>query len=167
MNIFYLSESPVEAARYMHDKHVNKMRIETAQMLSCAVHHHNKDWLKAYIRGRVYSPAYENHPSTVWVRSDREAYSWALLHFAALEEQCVLRGFKSLDRYEHLAETFKTSVSCIPLGDRWQYPPQCMPDKYKCSDTIQAYRRYYLGEKMYANSWTNPGIRPSNELWRM
>ena len=33
-------------------------------------------------------------------------------------------------------------------------PPQCMPDKYKCEDPVQAYRNYYLGEKMYMAVWT-------------
>ena len=35
----------------------------------------------------------------------------------------------------------------------WQEPPQCMPDEYKCEDTVEAYRNYYLGEKMYMAVW--------------
>lgn len=36
MNIFYLSESPVECAQSMVDRHVVKMILETAQLLSTA-----------------------------------------------------------------------------------------------------------------------------------
>jgi hypothetical protein len=36
MNIFYLSESPVECAQAMVDRHVVKMILETAQLLSTA-----------------------------------------------------------------------------------------------------------------------------------
>lgn len=36
MNIFYLDEDPVKAAQYMCDKHVVKMIVESAQILSTA-----------------------------------------------------------------------------------------------------------------------------------
>ena len=34
MNIFYISENPVEAAEWMVDRHVVKMILESAQLLS-------------------------------------------------------------------------------------------------------------------------------------
>ena len=34
-------------------------------------------------------------------------------------------------------------------------PPQCMPDEYKSTDTIEAYRNYYMGEKSHFCSWKN------------
>ena len=36
MNIFYISSNPIEAARWMIDKHIVKMPTESAQMLSTA-----------------------------------------------------------------------------------------------------------------------------------
>ena len=51
-------------------------------------------------------------------------------------------------------------------------PPQCMPDKYKCEDPVQAYRNYYLGEKMYMAVWTRKRgasmdtIKTDNDLFR-
>ena len=36
MNIFYLSEDPVQCAKWHCDKHVTKMIIEYAQLLSTA-----------------------------------------------------------------------------------------------------------------------------------
>lgn len=36
MNIFYLDEDPNLAAQYQYDKHVIKMILETAQLLSTA-----------------------------------------------------------------------------------------------------------------------------------
>ena len=32
-------------------------------------------------------------------------------------------------------------------------PPLCMPDEYKCDDTVQAYRKYYIGEKAGFAKW--------------
>jgi hypothetical protein len=39
MNIFYLHEDPVIAAKLQYNKHVVKMILESAQML-CTAHHH-------------------------------------------------------------------------------------------------------------------------------
>lgn len=49
MNIFVLSEGPVEAARMQCDKHVVKMIVETAQML-CTVGHGPYNRLTQIIR---------------------------------------------------------------------------------------------------------------------
>ena len=38
MNIFYLHEDPVKAAKLQYNKHVVKMILESAQMLCTAVH---------------------------------------------------------------------------------------------------------------------------------
>ena len=38
---------------------------------------------------------------------------------------------------------------------KWEDPPQCMPDEYKSTDTIEAYRNYYMGEKSHFCSWKN------------
>ena len=38
MNIFYLDEDPVKSARAHGDKHIVKMPLETAQMLSTVWH---------------------------------------------------------------------------------------------------------------------------------
>jgi len=33
-------------------------------------------------------------------------------------------------------------------------PPQCMPDEYKCDDSVTAYRNYYMGDKAYFAKWS-------------
>jgi hypothetical protein len=34
-------------------------------------------------------------------------------------------------------------------------PPMCMPDEYKTTDVVQAYRNYYKGAKAKIASWKN------------
>ena len=55
MNIFYISEDPVQAAQWMVDKHVVKMILESAQLLSTA--HRYLDGVevkeKKYVSGSV------------------------------------------------------------------------------------------------------------------
>ena len=53
MNIFVLSECPIEAAQMQCDKHVVKMIVETAQML-CTV------------GTGPYKRTHASHPCTVW-----------------------------------------------------------------------------------------------------
>ena len=77
MNIFYLSRSPVEAAKMQCDKHVVKMILETAQLLSTA--HHELDGASV-----AYKPTHKNHPSAVWVRSSSDHYRWTVAHLEAL-----------------------------------------------------------------------------------
>ena len=69
MNIFYLAHNPTDCAQMHCDKHVVKMILETAQLLSTA--HHE--------RGSTapYKSTHRNHPSAVWVRSGVKQYQWA------------------------------------------------------------------------------------------
>ena len=67
MNIFYLSECPVESAQAQCDKHVVKMILESAQML-CTAHHACPS--DAERPEKFYKQAHVNHPSTIWVRPD-------------------------------------------------------------------------------------------------
>ena len=52
MNIFYLDPDPVAAAQMQCDKHVVKMALETAQILSTVL-------------GGPYKPTHAKHPSVL------------------------------------------------------------------------------------------------------
>ena len=57
MNIFHLDVSPDLAARWLCDKHIPKMILETGQMLSTA-----HRILGSPVEDKVYKQAYINHP---------------------------------------------------------------------------------------------------------
>lgn len=80
MNIFYIDPNPIRAAMQHVDRHVCKMPIELAQMLSTA--HHVLDGAQA--PSGIYKPAYSAHPCSVWIRETSANYAWAFLHFTAL-----------------------------------------------------------------------------------
>ena len=61
MNIFFLDKDPVKAAQLQCDKHVVKMVLETAQMVSTAVRNQGHDV--------GYLLAYPKHPMTIWAVS--------------------------------------------------------------------------------------------------
>ena len=92
MNIFYLDNDPDACAEQHCDKHVVKMCIEYAQLLSTA--HRvidGNEWEGRTVNGRrvkryfledplmnenVYKACHVNHPSAKWVRDSRENYNW-------------------------------------------------------------------------------------------
>ena len=136
MNIFHLHKDPKIAARMQCDKHVVKMVLETAQMLSTAAR------AKGHDIG--YKTAYPNHPMTLWVSESPHNYAWAAIHGLELAREYTKRykkRHKSQDIIEPLWRLKKgVSTKCTP-------PPLCMPDKYKTNNYIQSYRNYYYFEK--------------------
>ena len=139
MNIFYLDESPVVAAKVQYNKHVVKMILESAQML-CAAHHVLGSKLDI-----PYKLAHKNHPSTIWVRENSIHYDWLYFHMQA-------SGFEYTKRYgkEHMSITKCRHLHVHPENiphEPFEQPPQCMPDEYKDKCSIKAYWNYYIGEK--------------------
>ncbi len=151
MNIFYLSQDPVDAARQQCDKHVVKMILETAQLLSTAHRElDGDDWADGV---GLYKRTHKNHPSAIWVRASHYHYQWTFYHFRALCEEYTRRYGKV-----HATERLMNQLSIIPrLIDITPFvaPPQCMPDEYKQSDTVDAYRAYYIGDKAYMAKWAH------------
>ena len=86
MNIFYLHRDPRVAARYHNDKHVVKMILESAQMLSTA---HRE--LDGNLNETMYRPTHKNHPSTVWVRESS----------SKLHDGCIDLFISLCDEYTH------------------------------------------------------------------
>jgi hypothetical protein len=150
MNIFYLDEDPAVAAGMMCDKHVVKMILESAQMLCTA--HRILDGDQYANEARLYKKGFVDHPSTVWARASRYNYEWLWNHMAALLTEYTNR-YGKVHATERLVDPLWVHPGNISEDESFSPPPQCMPDQYKCDDTVQAYRNYYLGEKMYMAKW--------------
>lgn len=141
MNIFYLHEDPEIAAKAMTNKHVIKMTLESAQMLSTA-----HQVLDGY-HEQLYKKSYMNHPSSVWVRASTKHYDWLLQHFIALSKEYTRRYKKEHKSYTTLYDILKLPPN--NLKDKgFREPPQCMPKKYHKLHSRDAYRSYYVNEKI-------------------
>ena len=152
MNIFYIDPCPVKAAQMQCDKHVVKMVLESSQML-CAAHH--------VVEGGApvpYRLAHKNHPSTVWVRSNRKHYDWLYRHFQGLSEEYTERYGKV-----HLSwEKCHMLLLCAPRGipdTDWSDPPQCMPDECKRDTALEGYTEYYFNYKPKVIDMRFRGVR--------
>jgi hypothetical protein len=151
MNIFFLDKSPKIAAQMMCNKHVVKMIVESAQMLSTA--HRVCDGDDYANEMGLYKLAHKNHPSTKWVRSSSENYRWLWKHFDALMKEYTYRYGKTHATSRLRIALYKPPtniVNGVPVTD----PPQCMPEECKHEDTVFAYQTYYIVEKSGFAKWT-------------
>jgi hypothetical protein len=149
MNIFVLDRDPKVAARMHCDKHVPKMILETAQMLSTAHHVYNTAYADV-----VYKQAHLNHPCTIWVRETDTNYAWTYDLFRELSNQFWnRRGRTHLSWDKH----WWNLAQCPPLPVGGLTPfAQAMPDEYKDPDPVKAYRAYYKGDKARFAKWEWP-----------
>jgi hypothetical protein len=143
MNIFYLSTDPEKAAKYMYNKHVVKMILESAQLLCTA--HIISDGENANV---PYKATHKNHPSAIWARESISNYVWLYDHMMALGEEYTRRyGKKHLTILKCSGVLSKapanvTKTELTPM-------PQCMPDQYKVpGNSVEAYWNYYEAEKV-------------------
>lgn len=77
MNIFFLDHNPKKAAEYHCDKHVVKMCLEYAQILSTCYHICSKDKSEGkQLLSSLYKPTHVNHPCVKWACESYLHYTW-------------------------------------------------------------------------------------------
>lgn len=173
MNIFYIDENPIQAAQWMVDKHVIKMILESAQLLSTA--HRVLDGIEIdYVKinpetgksrkakkwvlhdGRdsvIYSATHINHPSAIWCRKSVENYNWLVEHFFALMGEYTYRYGKNHKCYGEISFMLSTPPKNLKDYD-WTPMPSCMDEKYIISNNpLTNYRNYYKLGKSSIHSW--------------
>jgi hypothetical protein len=165
MNIFYIHDNPVIAAQAMTDKHVVKMILESAQLLSTAHRYLDgqeyiqlsksgarlKKWNHPdpHTDATLYKSTHLNHPSGVWVRQSAENYMWLYKHFIALSEEYYQRYGKRhaselllsglLSKAPNNIPNIRRTPMLVAITDtQWHVP----------NNPLQSYRNYYVGEKL-------------------
>jgi hypothetical protein len=107
-----------------------------------------------------YKRTHYNHPCSIWARSSMGNYLWLLSYgmFLAKEyEKRYNKIHKSLQVIKWCSDNLHRLHGVVPAGDKTD-PPQCMPDQYKCDNTVQAYINYYHGEKASFAQWKKGNI---------
>jgi hypothetical protein len=164
MNIFYLHKSPVISAQAQTDKHVVKMILETAQLLSTAHRvldgehyidassgrklqrwkHTDKEYEE-----KLYKATHFNHPCALWVRESVANYNWTYNHFVALSQEYTKRYGKTHKSFTVLADILSVPPVNIPYIPMTEFK-MAIADKAHIveGDPICSYRRYYEAEKL-------------------
>jgi hypothetical protein len=148
MNIFFLDMSAKTAAEQLCDKHVVKMTTETVQIISTAY------FLLTGTQG-LYKPTHKHHPCVIWATQSFDNFKWLLVYSMFLGEEYTKRYGKKHLAESKLQDWLKTNalVTMKFPETGWTNPPQCMPEQYKQASLVQAYRAYYIGEKLKFAEW--------------
>ena len=152
MNIFFLDSDPKKCAEQHCDKHVVKMILESAQLLSTAHHVLCESADYDYLPKDIYKPTHKNHPSAIWARTTDGNYNWLYVLWRELMSEYKYRYMKT-----HACERLIKPLGWLPSNiERGPFtpPPKAMPDEYKVEDTIQSYKNYYNGAKASFAKWT-------------
>ena len=180
MNVFYLHPDPIVCAEQHCDKHVVKMLIEYAQLMSTA--HRVLDgelWYGRSTAGRkiqryfhpdptmnqeLYKACHINHPSAKWVRYSSANYSWLYDMWTALHCEYEHRYGRTHESYRKLnyhlllpPEKFSSEGFTEPTPAMNHYP-QCIVE----GDSVTSYRNYYIEAKADFARWTN---RDAPDWW--
>jgi hypothetical protein len=168
MNIFYLHNDPRTCSQLHNDKHVVKMIIEYAQLMSTA--HRvldGKEYIDVTANGRkikrwkMDNETYEaglmkashiNHPSGIWLRKSKQNYTWLNRMWNYLMEEYTHRYGKhhSCEKYRSVLYPWPKN---IPEG-YFTEPTPAMPDIYKVpGNSLQSYINYYNGAKKHIAFW--------------
>mgnify|MGYP003662717413 CR=1 FL=1 len=161
MNIFLLNENPALCAEQHCDKHVVKMAIEYAQLMSTAhrvldgVSYRDKTangssiqrWRhpNSSMENILYKASHVNHPAGLWVRSSDANYLYLYDLWYKLCKEYTHRYAK-----EHLTETkLRHPLKLAPKNIGHAHTadinglPLAMPDDVKGKSVVNSYRRYY------------------------
>ena len=176
MNIFTTNICPIVSAQEMCDKHVVKMIVEYAQLMSTAhrvldgeqyegrtrLNHRIKRWLHPDkdLEELLYKASHIKHPSGIWCRSTTGNYKWLYDHFIASCDEYTHRYGKTHLTRTKLEEVFKTPPKNLPAGPQTEFAVAIAPDQ-KCRQipgfdklpVVDKYKQYIRSDKSFA-VWT-------------
>lgn len=173
MNIFVLDHNPFVAARYHIDKHVVKMILELAQILSTAhrfldgseyFEENNNRRIKRWrlankaADSMLYKATHVNHPCSIWARDSSENYRWTFDLLRALCAEYTHRYGKVHKTTELLPFLIREPAK-IKHRDLSDFA-QAIPTHLRQNDAVQAYRDYYteVKAKTLPMTWTGREI---------
>ena len=170
MNIFYLDTKPDVCAEHHCDKHVVKMILEYAQLLSTA--HRVLDGTESvgisktgrkqtrfvlpdHRESVLYSATHINHPSAAWVRQSKDHYIYLhrLLTYTCAEYTKRYGKVHKVQRDDIMSTLY---IPPVALDNKRGFvePPPAMPDYCKVAgDSVASYRNYYIKEKSRFATW--------------
>ncbi|NLS12605.1 hypothetical protein HGP28_06770 [Vibrio sp. SM6] len=149
MNIFVLDENIERCAQYHCDQHAVKMILESVQLLCTAL---NKKGFTT-----PYKSMHLKHPCVLWVEESYDNFEWLVGLTRELNREYRYRYDKDKD---HKSIAVLDEIQSIAFERRGLTPfPQAMPEEFKVEgDPVQAYRNFYLGDKLRFAKWTKRDV---------
>lgn len=175
MNIFALDNNPILAAESHCDQHLNKMILESCQMLMTPywidlgitsrkeINLNRHLWINEFfdfprkeisfntINPHPYGIGYKNHPCTRWVLQSVKNWEWLKkLAYALIEEKKYRSGSGHI--CENILDWYSNKTpKCLPNVDQTIFV-QAIPEWIKNMDPVQGYRSAYI-YNIYYKGW--------------
>ena len=162
MNIFALDTNPIQAARWLVDRHVVKMVTETAQCLACAAIRHGQtpDKMPLTKGGTPMKGGYHYHPSSIWAGNTRDNFRWLCRHGLAIADEYHNRYGKKHFSEDQILKLMFHSLDIIPEGTLEPFAVAISEDSrcrldplFNKVDAVTQYRMYYTVDKSHLHSW--------------
>ena len=191
MNIFYLDREPRTCAEMHCDKHVVKMIIEYAQLMSTA--HRvidGTEYTDLTANGRrikrwrldddresiLYKASHINHPSAIWCRANYDNYVWLYRMWFYLCKEYTYR-YGKVHSCSRLSESLYLPPNNIVAGEFFA-PTPAMPPELKILaenpqpgrkyDSLKSYHNYYNVSKRSFATWQGKiNSRPTPEWYNV
>ncbi|KLT21812.1 hypothetical protein wVul_1557 [Wolbachia endosymbiont of Armadillidium vulgare str. wVulC] len=142
------------------DKHIVKMPLETALLLSSvfSIALKTQNPLVSITDQNIevpYKLTHKNHPCSLWARQSKGNFYWLIEYGKELCKEYTLR-YKRKHKSEEVIDWCDSNKDLLIFQSTdMQAFIQALPDQYKCSSAVEAYRGYYLKEKMRFAKWEN------------
>lgn len=158
MNIFAVSKDTKECAKCLDDVRLNKMIIETGQLLSTATRQWNEPE-----QSKVYKERQPNHPVNIWVRNSLGNFGWTFALFSSLIQERRFRTGRE-HKSEELLVPFLNVV--VRHGCLVHSPGEFQNSSYyKHLPVHQAYRETLLYKWLYEDKKPPTWIRRGPPDW--
>lgn len=151
MNIFVLDLDTEVCARYHCDKHVVKMILETAQILSTSFRAKGLDYKW------MYRSTHANHPCVIWAGESLGNLKWLIdlgIHLSREYTARYGKKHKTSPKFFLFRHHLKKLENRLP--DKMTDFALAMPEDVKeYGDAVQSYRSYYTKYKSHILTWKN------------
>lgn len=158
MNIFVIDSNPRISAQHLVDRHVVKMILESAQILSNCFTLERLAELDCprTQKGTVRKHSYPNHPCCKWVKESKFNMLWLINHAIAMDIERMERFKKDIPHFStDFIKWCAINIDDSIVPDNIPTPfAQAMPKEYQNTDPVVAYRNYYREGKKHLHKWT-------------
>ena len=155
MNRFLIADTPQEIAQALCDKHVVKMPLEEAQMLSTVIRQANPEYADEH---ELYRVAHAKHPCTIWAGKTRANYMFACHLW---QHMCIeyTHRYNKHHASERFAHAFIQGARYIPSGNITPHPECFGEHAHLKTDNewpVDSYRKFYMTKQhRFKMVWKN------------
>lgn len=110
MNIFLVDRDPIKCAQALDDVRLNKMILETGQLLCTAYRYLFMVEGKPSEFPGIYKETHKNHPCSIWARKSVLNYAWLVYLFKAMHDERLYRTRGPHTTFEKIYDYIKQPV---------------------------------------------------------